>query len=150
MAEKEVYIGSVGPFLYDDGNTYDGSVPHSGIYCKGKLRVDGTPAHNNDVLRKVDIGSIAAPYDAEYVVISLSGNLSAERRLQAGDGMSLTDGGADGDVTLDVDNPITEQAAEADLNQTISNPPTQAEVQAISDKVDAILAKLRSAGVLAT
>jgi hypothetical protein len=40
-------------------------------------------------------------------------------------------------------------AAEADLNQTISDPPTQAEVQAISDKVDALLAKLRTAGVIA-
>ena len=31
----------------------------------------------------------------------------------------------------------------ADLNQTISDPPTQSEVQAISDKIDAILAVLR-------
>lgn len=41
-------------------------------------------------------------------------------------------------------------AAVADLNQTISNPPTQAEVQAISDKVDALLASLRAANLLAT
>lgn len=34
----------------------------------------------------------------------------------------------------------------ADLNQTISNPPTQAEVQAISDKVDEILAEFKAAG----
>lgn len=39
-------------------------------------------------------------------------------------------------------------SAIADLNQTISNPPTQAEVQAISDKVDAILAALRTVGKL--
>jgi hypothetical protein len=32
----------------------------------------------------------------------------------------------------------------ADLNQTISDPPTQAEVQAISDKVDELLAALRA------
>lgn len=41
-----------------------------------------------------------------------------------------------------------DQPAIADLNQTISNPPTQAEVQAISDKVDDILAALRTAGLL--
>jgi NifU-like protein involved in Fe-S cluster formation len=41
------------------------------------------------------------------------------------------------------------QAAEADLNQTIAGP-TIAEVQAISDKVDALLAKLRLAKVLST
>ena len=45
---------------------------------------------------------------------------------------------------------LAQQAAEADLNQTITDPPTQAEVQAISDKIDALLAKLRSANVLAT
>lgn len=38
----------------------------------------------------------------------------------------------------------------ADLNQTISNPPTQAEVQAISDKVDVILAALRTVQKLDT
>lgn len=35
-----------------------------------------------------------------------------------------------------------------DLNQTITNPPTQAEVQAISDKIDEILAALRVAGLV--
>lgn len=39
-------------------------------------------------------------------------------------------------------------AAVADLNQTISASPTQAEVQAISDKVDALLAALRTAVIL--
>lgn len=43
-----------------------------------------------------------------------------------------------------------EAAAVADLNQTISDPPTQAEVQAISDKVDELLAALRAAGLMAT
>lgn len=43
---------------------------------------------------------------------------------------------------------LTAQSDITDLAQTISDPPTQAEVQAISDKVDAILAALRSAGVL--
>ena len=37
-------------------------------------------------------------------------------------------------------------AAIPDLNQTITDPPTQAEVQAISDKVDLILAALRTVG----
>lgn len=41
-------------------------------------------------------------------------------------------------------------AAVADLSQTITNPPTQAEVQAISDKIDELLASLRTANLLAT
>jgi len=40
--------------------------------------------------------------------------------------------------------------AVADLAQTISNPPTQAEVQAIQDTVNAMLASLRNAGLIAT
>lgn len=43
----------------------------------------------------------------------------------------------------------TQQATIADLSQTISDPPTQAEVQTISDKVDAILSALRGADVIA-
>lgn len=38
-----------------------------------------------------------------------------------------------------------EIAAVADLNQTISAAPTQGEVQAISDKVDELLAAMRAA-----
>lgn len=43
-----------------------------------------------------------------------------------------------------------QQAAIADLNQTISGTYSQSEVQAISDKVDAILAALRTIGLIAT
>lgn len=39
-------------------------------------------------------------------------------------------------------------AAIADLNLTVSNPPTQAEGQAIADKIDEILAAMRTAGSL--
>ena len=40
------------------------------------------------------------------------------------------------------------QGALPDLNQTISNPPTQAEVQAISNKVDSILNALRASNII--
>ena len=40
------------------------------------------------------------------------------------------------------------QPAIADLGLTISNPPTQAEVQAVSDKVDALLEALRNAEII--
>ena len=39
--------------------------------------------------------------------------------------------------------------AVADLSQTVSATPTQAEVQAISDKVDELLAALRDGGAIA-
>lgn len=48
-------------------------------------------------------GGGGAPIDAQYLVLALHGDLTAERRLVAGDGLDLTDGGAGGDATLDVD-----------------------------------------------
>lgn len=44
---------------------------------------------------------------------------------------------------------VETQDAIADLDQTISDPPTQAQVQAISDKVDVILAAIRAGKVIA-
>lgn len=43
---------------------------------------------------------------------------------------------------------VLQATAVSDLNQTITNPPTQAEVQALSDKVDELLAAMRTAGQL--
>lgn len=45
---------------------------------------------------------------------------------------------------------VAQAAAVADLNQDISASYVEAEVQAISDKVDALLAALRTAGLLAS
>lgn len=42
-----------------------------------------------------------APTDAQYVVIALDGTLTDERKLTAGSGVVLTDGGAGGDLTID-------------------------------------------------
>ena len=45
---------------------------------------------------------------------------------------------------------VLQATAVADLNQNISDPPTESETQAISDKVDEILASLRTAGTMDT
>ena len=47
-------------------------------------------------------GGGGAPTNAEYVVLSLDATLTDERVLTAGAGLTLTDGGAGGNVTLDV------------------------------------------------
>lgn len=47
-------------------------------------------------------GAGAAPVNATYLVVSLNGTLTAERVLVAGDGLTSTDGGANGNFTLDV------------------------------------------------
>jgi len=106
MALKEVWIGSVGPFVYDDDDVYadDPTIKHMGIRTDGFIRTALAPVLGGDVLRKDDVGAgqLVAPVDASYVVIALSGSLDAERRLQVGTGLTLTDGGANGDITIDL------------------------------------------------
>jgi hypothetical protein len=88
--------------------------------------------------------------------------LDWKRRINAGDVVTLTHisntsaHGATGDIVGDQDYATTlaygvvkQASAVADLNQTIAGP-SIAEVQAISDKVDELLAALRTAGVLNT
>lgn len=54
-----------------------------------------------NVLISIAAAGGGAPVGASYVVISLDGTLSAERRLQVNSGeLTLTDGGANGDVDL--------------------------------------------------
>jgi hypothetical protein len=45
-------------------------------------------------------GGGGAPADAQYLVLALDGDLSAERRLIAGDGLQANDAGPNGDYTL--------------------------------------------------
>lgn len=53
-------------------------------------------------------------HNAEFVTMSLSANIPNERVLVAGAGISLTDGGAGGNVTLDVDNPLPSGSVDGD------------------------------------
>lgn len=48
-------------------------------------------------------GGGGAPTDAQYLVLALHVDLTAERRLVAGHGLALADGGAGGDADLTVD-----------------------------------------------
>jgi hypothetical protein len=59
-------------------------------------------------------GGSYAPTSAQYVVMAASALLPNERRLQAAEGIALTDGGAgnDADLTLDIDG-LVEDAAGA-------------------------------------
>lgn len=56
----------------------------------------------------------------------------------------------DAEKFLKGDGTWEQAAAVADLNQTIADPPTQAEVQAISDKIDELLGALRTSGFIDT
>ena len=63
MARKKFWIGSTGPFYYDDATNVPDSrgVPvvelQAGIVCEGKLRALTAPAATGEVLRFEDFGS---------------------------------------------------------------------------------------------
>ena len=57
-------------------------------------------------------GGGGAPTNAEYVVMALNGTLTNERKLTAGSRITITDGGAGGDVTIAADaSPVTSLVA---------------------------------------
>lgn len=110
MARKKYWIGSTGPFLYDDTSLYPDTVNHKGFRTEGTIRAEATPTDPNDVVRLFDItsgGSGAAPKTAEYIVISLDSILTNERNLAITGGLTLTDGGANAAVTLGLPSPFT-------------------------------------------
>lgn len=62
MATRQLYVGSVGPLLYDDADVYDGTAePHRGVWIpKGRIRsstmtVDTAPVASGDVVRIDDL-----------------------------------------------------------------------------------------------
>lgn len=61
MAIRGVYVGSVGPFLYDDAAVYDGTVePVRGLYTEGTVRgnviiSDTVPTQPTEVVRLQDL-----------------------------------------------------------------------------------------------
>lgn len=63
MAIREVYIGSVGPFLYDDAEVYHGTIePHRALYTPGRIRAgvvisDTAPSAPTEVVRLADLGA---------------------------------------------------------------------------------------------
>ena len=60
----------------------------------GVLYFDGSPISGG--------GGGGAPTDAQYLTLALNGTLTQERLLVAGNGLTLTDGGAGGNATLAV------------------------------------------------
>ena len=98
MARRTIDIGSlIGAYVYDD-STGDVS-----LNTDGPIRTTNTPVNPADALRLNDVGGggPVAPSDAQFLVLTLDGDLSDERVLTAGDGLEITDGGANNPATID-------------------------------------------------
>lgn len=71
-----------------------------------RLYVDTADTHlkiKNNAGTVVDLHSVSAPSDAQYVTLTTNSTLSNERTLAVGPGITLTDGGANNPVALGAD-----------------------------------------------
>ena len=97
IIDDKVGTGSGGSLTVEEA---DGSPSVSSVtkikVSNGTLTDDGS----GTVTVTTGGGGGGAPTDAQYVVLAIDGDLSAERVLTAGTGISLTDGGANGNITV--------------------------------------------------
>lgn len=64
MATKEYWLGSKGPFLYDDGDSYPDGETFQGIRV-AQARIDEAPTSDNEVARQTEVDS-QAELDQRY------------------------------------------------------------------------------------
>jgi hypothetical protein len=65
MAIKEVWLGSVGPFLYDDADVYDDGESVIGVRAE-QITVENAPSNNTEVLRKIDIDTAVTNHASQH------------------------------------------------------------------------------------
>lgn len=100
MAVRTVSIGNLEDWAqYDDTETYSDASAVQGIKA-ATIQVTTVPASSDDVVRLNDLGSLFAPHNAQYVVLATNANLTLERILTAGTGITIVDSGAGAAVTI--------------------------------------------------
>jgi len=57
LAQKKIWFGGMGAFLYDDTDTYTDGVTREGARIEGQVRVEEAPTDPFHVVRLADIGS---------------------------------------------------------------------------------------------
>ena len=152
MAQKQVTLGSVGPFLYDDASFY-------AVNTEGQLNVDTAPTVNGHVCRFQDALLVSGNQTVTGVK-TFNGEVELNAALNH-DGTTVGFYGA---------TPVTQAAAEANLtdnsggtaNDTIAAitnaanagsadvGPTADAIADLAAKVNAILTALRNLGLIAT
>ncbi len=87
MALKYIWIGSTGPFIFDDEASYsdDPTLNFKGIRTTSVIRIEGTPTANEDAARLQDVETMSASFRRHATV-------------------RLTDGAAAGKVSIEIIN----------------------------------------------
>ena len=86
-------------------------------------------------------GGGGAPTNAEYVVMALNGTLTNERQLTAGSRITITDGGAGGNVTIAADaSPVTSLVAGTNVTLSTASGLGDVTVNAAASPVTSLIA----------
>lgn len=116
MADQTISIGNIeDAFIFDDTEFYsDGTIPLG-------MLVPVAPTTPSGVMRLADMSTATNPLiGLQYVVMALTGTLTGERKLTAGTGVTLTDGGANGNATIAIGQEVatTSDVTFDDINAT--------------------------------
>ncbi len=97
---EEVWIGSEGGIAYDADLLYPDASLMRGFRAP-QIHVEDAPTEDTDVVRKVDLSTMAPDISAlQFVVMAADAKLSGERVLAVTSPLTKTDGGAGSNVTL--------------------------------------------------
>lgn len=80
MALREYYLGTVGPFYYDDTDTYDDDplINHCALRTPQQLYIGTAPVGDKQVVRLEDLNTELGNYIAADGSIDLTGNLNVD------------------------------------------------------------------------
>jgi len=99
MAIKRVWLGSVGPFLYDDAGTYEDGVLNRALRTEGQLQIDSEPIVDKNALRLMDIDYVVGIVEVDDID-DPSPELATKRALRDGALIVVYEAGTPNDYAL--------------------------------------------------
>ena len=91
MALRGVYLGNIGPFMFDDTEYYPGTTePNRAIFCPdGTIRAkkvvsDETPTNASDVIRLADVGAGGGMLNPTITDVTSSRNIGSTYQNTSG------------------------------------------------------------------
>lgn len=144
-------VGTAGPGESANASRADHTHPDDGLATDVELtaHTGAVDPHGTGAALTTHIDNATDAHDASAVSYDGTTSTLAATDVQAAVDENAADLVTHAAVLGDAGH-IDQQTGIADLAMTVTDPPTTAEVQAVADKLDIVLAALRAAGIIAT